>query len=243
MTSPAAPALTVPPPTRSSARARAAAFGALILGGALAIVSAAQPWWRAVGQDVSVRFSGTEVTGGLSQALAVVALAGTLLILVLQPRGRRVAGVLLVMVGVALAVVGALRQRPSDEAVRTQVREVTLLDQFALSGTAWPWVYASAGGVVVLGAVLVVTTVHRWPRRADRFARTEGMARPVTVDDDAMEVWKAMDAGLDPTVNDDQAAGTPADPDVHRGRARDRIDRELTDQDRAEPEQSSRLAE
>ena len=51
------------------------------------------------------------------------------------------------------SLLGALRVRPSADAVRTQVREVSLADQFALTGTAWPWVYAAAGVLVLAGAV------------------------------------------------------------------------------------------
>lgn len=200
-------------PTRPT-RPRTASYALLLAGGGLAVVAAAQSWWRAVGSDpsgsgggsaVSVAFSGVEATGGLSQALAVVALAGTLLILVLRVRGRRVVGALLAVVGASIAVVGVLRQEPSADAVRTQVREVSLVDQFALTPTAWPWIFAAAGGLVMIGALLTVVTAGQWPSRADRFQRTEA-ARPVAANDEAADVWKAMDAGLDPTL---------ADPDVH----------------------------
>ena len=87
-------------------RSRALAFGCLLLGGGLALVGSAQPWWRAVGEGVVVKFSGTQATGGLSQALAIVALAGTLLMLALRTRGRRVIGALLLLVGAGIAVVG-----------------------------------------------------------------------------------------------------------------------------------------
>ncbi len=43
----------------------------------------------------TVAFSGSDVTGGLSQALAVVVLAGVLLTLVLAATGRRVVAILL----------------------------------------------------------------------------------------------------------------------------------------------------
>ena len=94
------------PASSSGRRSRALAFGCLLLGGGLALVGSAQPWWRAVGEGVVVKFSGTQATGGLSQALAIVALAGTLLMLALRTRGRRVIGALLLLVGAGIAVVG-----------------------------------------------------------------------------------------------------------------------------------------
>ncbi|HEX3206571.1 MAG TPA: Trp biosynthesis-associated membrane protein, partial [Propionibacteriaceae bacterium] len=144
-------------------RSRALAFGCLLLGGGLALVGSAQPWWRAVGEGVAVKFSGTQATGGLSQALAIVALAGTLLMLALRTRGRRVIGALLLLVGAGIAVVGGLRLQPSADAVRSQVREVSLADAFQVSATAWPWVFALSGVLVVAGAVLTMTTAGTWP--------------------------------------------------------------------------------
>lgn len=197
-------------------RARLVSFSTLLVGGGLAVVAAAQPWWRAVGEGVSTAFSGTEVTAGLSQALAVVVLAGTLLMLVLRARGRRVVAVLLTLVGAGIVVVGALRQEPSADAVRSQVREVSLADQFALQATAWAWVYAAAGLLVAAGAVLTAVTARSWPTRADRFSRVDLPVRPVSASDDPMDVWKALDAGLDPTAE--------ADPDVRKASPADTME-------------------
>jgi uncharacterized membrane protein (TIGR02234 family) len=168
-------------------------------------VASAQAWWRATGAQVSVRFTGSESTAGLSQALPVVVIVGTVLLLVLGVRGRRVVAVLLALLAAGVIVVGASRSRPSADAVRTQVREVTLADQFALVGTAWPWLYAAAGAVVLTGAVLIIATARRWTPTRDRFQRADAVSpADVVVDlesDDPAAVWKAMDAGLDPTLD------------------------------------------
>ena len=55
-------------------RSRTLAFSCLLIGGALALIGSGQPWWRASGEGVVLRFSGPQATGGLSQALAIVAL-------------------------------------------------------------------------------------------------------------------------------------------------------------------------
>lgn len=214
-------------------RSRAAAYAALVAGGGLGLVASAQPWWRAVGEDVSVGFTGSEATAGLSQALVVVALSGSLLTLALKVRGRRVVGGVLALAGAAAVTVGALRFRPSDETVLSQVREATLADQFALTGTAWPWVYAVAGVLLLAGGVLITATAARWPARPDRFTRSEG--RYVDVEAEPAEVWKAMDAGLDPTEDELQPGGgagaeqavaaAPAEhPDVRKAEVRDTMD-------------------
>ena len=194
-------------------RSRASALGLLLTGGALALVASAQPWWRAIGEGVSVGFKGSEATGGLSQALAVVVLPGTLLILALRARGRRIVGGLLIAAGAGMVALGVLRVRPSADAVRTQVREVSLVDQFALTGTAWPWVYAAAGLLVLTGAVSVIINAPRWRASAARFERGSNAARPSVATDPA-DVWRALDAGEDPTI---EAVGEAADdPDVQK---------------------------
>jgi uncharacterized membrane protein (TIGR02234 family) len=189
-------------------RNRAAAFGCLIIGGALGLVASAQPWWRAVGEGVDVRLSGTQATGGLSQVLAIVALAGTLLLLALQTRGRRVVGALLVLVGGGLAVVGVLQLQPNAEAVRSQVRAVSLTDAFQMSATVWPWIFVFAGLLVVTGAAWTMITADTWPSGSERFRAGQTKSEIATRDDPA-ELWKAMDAGVDPTA--DVSAGNPRD--------------------------------
>jgi uncharacterized membrane protein (TIGR02234 family) len=193
-------------------KSRTLAFGCLIIGGALGLVGSAQPWWRADSQGVVVKFSGTQATAGLSQALAIVALAGTLLLLVLRTRGRRAVSALLFLVGAAIAIVGGFRLQPSAEAVRSQVREVSLTDAFHLAATVWPWVFALSGVLVAGGAVLTIITAAAWPSASDRFQA--GVAKPKgSASDDPAQLWKAMDAGVDPTTDASDTAKVPH-PDV-----------------------------
>jgi uncharacterized membrane protein (TIGR02234 family) len=179
-------------------RSRALAFGCLIIGGALAMVGTSQPWWRAAGEGVVVRFSGTEATGGLSQALAIVALAGTLLMLALRTRGRRVIGALLLLVGVTIAAVGGFRRQPSADTIRTEVREVRLADAFQVDATVWPLVFAVSGVLVAVGAALTMVTAGTWPSGSNRFQAGPNNAE-VSSSDDPAELWRAMDAGVDLT--------------------------------------------
>ena len=60
-------------------------------------------------------FSGSDATGGLSQALAAVTLAGVLLVLVLRRRGRRVLAVVLAATGVGMIATGALQTTPTPK--------------------------------------------------------------------------------------------------------------------------------
>jgi hypothetical protein len=207
------------------ARVRGRALVPGLLGGVLALVTGAQPWWRASGEGVAVSFSGTETTAGLAQALGVVALVGWLLVLVLRTRGRQVLAALLVLTAVGIVLVGVVRPQPSAEAVRTQVREVSLADQFALGSTGWSYGYAATGLLVLAGAVLVLLTAPRWPQRTDRFSRAVPVA--TLASDDPAAVWRAQDAGLDPTVGSGPGPGpdpgsvTGVAPDVHQGPIRE----------------------
>lgn len=203
---------------------RSLAFGILLAGAALALVAGSQPWSRATSGPVSVAFSGNQVTGGLTQTLALTVLAGTLLMLVLRVRGRRTVGALLGLVGVGPVLVAVFEREPSPTLVREQVLNLSLLDSVVLRSTVWPWAYAAAGALMLAGGVLTVLRSGRWPARTDRFRRD---AAPAAVRlDDPAGMWQAMDAGLDPTTAPAESAepeGTPADrsaaadPDVRKG--------------------------
>lgn len=194
-----------------ASRLRSRALLPGLLGAVLALVSGAQAWWRATGEGVAVAFTGTESTAGLSQALGVVALAGLLLVLVLRTRGRRVVGVLLTLAGLGIVGVGALRQRPSATTVRNQVREVSLADSFELAASVWPYAYAGTGLLVLVCGLTTLLTAARWPARVDRFSRSAERAVGTTADDDPAEVWRAQDAGLDPTTGPDVRIPGPQD--------------------------------
>jgi len=181
-------------------RSRTSALGGLLIGAALSFLAGAQPWWRARGEGLDVAFSGTTSTGGVSQALALVTAAGTILLLTLGPRGRRIVAVILIAAGLAIAVLGVLRKQPTAQAVQDQVRTVSLIDQFSLSATIWPAVYAATGILIAVAAAITALWSGRWPRRAERF-RPGSKRITSPVDDQSAEVWAALDAGLDPTAD------------------------------------------
>ena len=110
-------------------------------------------------------------------------------------------------------VLGLTRSRPASGTVRSRVLEVSLADQFALVGTAWPYVYAAAGLLVLGAAVVMALTAARWPSRAARYERpgttvpgapasagaaAEAAGPPGT--DDPAALWRLLDAGVDPTA-------------------------------------------
>jgi uncharacterized membrane protein (TIGR02234 family) len=201
-------------------KSKGLAFGCLLAGGALALIASAQPWWRALGDGAAMKVTGSQATGGLSQALAIVALAATLLMLALQSRGRRVVAALLLLVGVGTALTGGFWLQPHPDAVRGQFGHGGIFDNLGLTATAWPWLYALAGLVIAAGAVLTMLFSASWPNGSDRFEKGPGK---VQASDDPAELWKAMDAGVDPTT-DDRNTLTVADPEVRNREPGDTMD-------------------
>ena len=149
-------------------RSRALAFGCLLIGGALALVGSAQPWWRATGagcrprvqRDTGHRW--TEPSARHRRAGWDFVDAGTA-----HPRTPCI-GTLLLLVGLGLAVVGGFGLQPSADAVGSEVRAVSLADTFQLRATVWPWVFAVSGVLVTIGAVLTIITAGTWPARSER---------------------------------------------------------------------------
>jgi uncharacterized membrane protein (TIGR02234 family) len=205
--------------TNGRVRSRALAFGCLLVGGALALLASAQPWWRGPGEAAAVKFTGNQVTGGLSQALAIAALVGTLLMLGLRSRGRRVVGGVLLLVGVGVAVAAGSWMQPRADAIRSHV---STLDTFDLAATVWPWICVLAGTLIVAGAVMTMITAANWPAAAERFQAGSNKAQLDPTDDPA-ELWKAMDAGVDPTANDRDTLTVP-DPEMRDRRSGDTMD-------------------
>jgi hypothetical protein len=144
---------------------RSLPLGSLLVGSLLVLAVA----WTTIGGSQD-----------LARALALVALAGTGLILVLRVRGRRVVGLLLSVLGLAMVLAGPM-----------------------LSGLTTPWRvgYSIGGALVVFGGLLTMINSARWPAAADRFGRN-GTHHSAATGNPA-DLWQALDAGLDPTADPD----------------------------------------
>jgi drug/metabolite transporter (DMT)-like permease len=142
------------------------------------------------GSLLAVGVAWTNPSGGhdLARALSLVALAGAGLILVLRVPGRWAVGLLLGMLGLAMALLGALR---SGNAV------------------VWQLGYALGGVLITAGGLLTMIAGARWPAAADRFERRQSATLAGT--DNPADLWQAMDAGLDPTADPDVRKGDSGD--------------------------------
>lgn len=186
---------------------RTVGFGLLVLGAIAVIASAALPWYTV---DTRTRFSGTAITGGVAQALGVAVLAGSLLMLTLRTTGRRIVAVVVGLIAVP-AVIFLPWQQPDSDEVFAELHKHSLADSYQLHATGGHIAYLLSWLAVLAGAVLVLLYAHRWPQRAGRFERPAGantgtdtgshtgMPTGPDGEPDAGAIWKAIDAGQDPT--------------------------------------------
>ncbi|QGN32376.1 Trp biosynthesis-associated membrane protein [Microlunatus sp. Gsoil 973] len=176
-------------------------FALLVLGAIAVIAFAAVPWYTV---DARTRFSGTAVTGGVAQVLGVAVLAGSLLMITLRTTGRRVVAAVVAIIGV-LAVIFLPWQQPDSDEVFAELRKHSLADSYQLRFTGGSIGYLVSWLAVLAGCVVVGRYAHRWPQRASRFERnagpttTAGLPAGPDGEPDTGAIWKAIDAGEDPT--------------------------------------------
>ncbi|MEU6392609.1 TIGR02234 family membrane protein [Streptomyces sp. NPDC046939] len=180
-------------------------FGAA--GAAVALLASRQEWCSGVaavaGGKLPLTARGSDVTG-VPAALAIVGLAALVAVFAVRKAGRVLVAVLLALSGagaVAAAVLGADDSAALDEkAAEASGGTTTGID--ALSHTAWPYVAAGGGALLLIAGILAVVYGAAWPSMGGRYER-DGSPRPrkrKAVDPDRPEeLWKALDRGEDPT--------------------------------------------
>lgn len=180
------------------------------LGAAVALLATRQQWARGTttvaGGAFPLTASGSDVTG-VPAALAVVGLAALVAVFAVRRAGRLAVAAVLALSGagtVTAALLGASdRAALNEQAARASGDTSATVD--ALSHTAWPYV-AAAGGVLLLVAGLLALRYGRlWPAMSGRYERAGAQPRPhrrqaAEADPDRPEdLWKALDRGEDPT--------------------------------------------
>ncbi len=194
---------------------RAAVALLILLGAALVAFAATRIWWTASYPDTPVGPYRTSATGSDTVPelipVALVAIAGWGAALATRGVWRRIVGALVAAAGalVLVRVVVQWGSPPLEVLGRTPFVSGVPVDPMR---HPWPMVLAAAGGLlVVLGGILLITGSVRAQALSGRYDRTPpahppitttadvgssgGVARPVGEDD----LWKALDAGLDPT--------------------------------------------
>ncbi|MFE0473106.1 TIGR02234 family membrane protein [Streptomyces sp. NPDC058947] len=178
------------------------------LGAAVALLATRQQWSEGTATVAGGAFpltaSGSDVTG-VPAALAVVGLAALVAVFAVRRAGRVVVAALLALSGagtVAAALSGASDSSALDEKA-AQASGDTSASVAALSHTAWPYVAAFGGVLLLLAGLLALRYGRLWPAMSGRYERG-GTPRPrrrapAADPDRPEELWKALDRGEDPT--------------------------------------------
>jgi len=195
-----------PPRRRSAGRGTAALL--ILVGAALIAFAATRAWWTASYQDTPVGPYRTSATGSDTVPelipVALVAIAGWGAALATRGVWRRIIGGLVAVVGALVLVRVAVQwgSPPLDTLGRTPFVIGVPVDPVR---QPWPMVLAAIGGLLVLlGGILLIAGSGRARALSGRYDRSpvagpaagpSAADRPVAED----ELWKALDAGLDPT--------------------------------------------
>jgi uncharacterized membrane protein (TIGR02234 family) len=173
----------------------------------VALLSTRQSWSAGTvavaGGDYSLTAKGSDVTG-VPAALAIVGLAALVAVFAVRSTGRLLVSLLLALSGagtIAAALVGASDSSALDEKA-AQAAGDTSATATALTHSAWPYVAAAGGALLLLAGLLALRYGRLWPAMSGRYER-DGTPRPrrtKPVDPDRPEdLWKALDRGEDPT--------------------------------------------
>ncbi|MGW0915087.1 TIGR02234 family membrane protein [Streptomyces sp. NPDC002784] len=201
------PRSEAPGPARAGRLSLAGALLAGALGAAVVLLSTRQRWSEGTatvaGGDFPLTASGSDVTG-VPASLAIVGLAALVAVFAVRRLGRVFVAGLLALSGagtIAASLIGAGDSSALDEQA-AQATGDTAATVAALSHTAWPYVAAVGGALLLTAGLLALRYAPLWPAMSSRYERS-GAPRPrkaPTVDPDRPEdLWKALDRGEDPT--------------------------------------------
>ncbi|SDE97838.1 trp region conserved hypothetical membrane protein [Blastococcus fimeti] len=183
-----------------------------VLAGALALSAGGQAWAavtaerRAPLPPVSADLSGADAAP-LVPAAGLVLLAAAVALLAVRGAGRVAVGLLAAVAGGALAwsgiraLTGGLDDAGGD---LPGLSGATVSSTTADVSTTWPLLVVLAGLVAAATGAFTVLRGRGWPAMGRRYERTDGApaaapARPRTDEDRAVDAWKALDRGEDPT--------------------------------------------
>ncbi|MDN3020893.1 TIGR02234 family membrane protein [Streptomyces sp. S.PB5] len=178
------------------------------LGAAVALLSTRQQWSSGTATVAGGAFpltaKGSDVTG-VPAALAIVGLAALVAVFAVRRAGRFAVAGLLALSGagiIAAAMLGASDSSALDEQAAKASGDASATVA-ALSHTAWPYVAAVGGALILLAGLLALRYGRSWPAMSGRYERNgapRASRRAKAVDPERPEeMWKALDRGEDPT--------------------------------------------
>jgi uncharacterized membrane protein (TIGR02234 family) len=196
------------PVSASARREPAAAVVGAVLAGGLALSTGGQTWATAtLPRPAPLPPSTEELTGSalapLVPAAGLLLLAAAVAVLAVRGGGRVVVGLLVALAG---GVLGWSGLRPfageAGSAVAGAVGAGTAGDLTVEVHPAWPVLAIVAGVLAVAAGLLTVLRGRGWPgmgRRYERPAAAPAGSRPRIDEDRALDAWRALDRGEDPT--------------------------------------------
>lgn len=185
----------------SRLRTRGGVLSLGVLGAAVTLLTMSLTWAQ-LGSSPSPN-AGVVLTGREAApaafALALAALAGLAVLLLVAETGRRVVGALLVLLGLGIAVSCARAALDLSERVIAGADGSVLVvnepaQQLITTAPFWAWLSVFGGSLVVGAGILAVLGGPGWPQPSSRYSAA-GLAAPT-------DPWRALDEGVDPTVDD-----------------------------------------
>jgi uncharacterized membrane protein (TIGR02234 family) len=183
--------------TQPGRRGLGIAVTGCVLGGAVALFAVGRVWLhytvpRNGLADLRATATG-HATAGAAGTLALVVLAGVVVLPATRGLGRRVAGVLVALAGLGIGYVAVLTIAFTTDQLDAPDAS-TYTDGRA---TAWPWIALVAGVVAIATGVFAALASGGWPAMGRRY-EPAGAAkqRPAT----ETSIWDRLDEGDDPTV-------------------------------------------
>jgi uncharacterized membrane protein (TIGR02234 family) len=196
-----------------------AAVAALAVAGGLALSAGGQTWATAtVTRDaplppVTEELAGSDLAA-LVPACGLLLLAAAVAVIAVRGRARQLVGLLAAAGGATLLWSGLRRlvttpglpDLPDGTAAGATAAEVS-------RSAAWPLLTALAGVLALAAGALVVLRGRAWSGLGRRYERAPaaGPGTPVAADrspeDRALDVWRALDRGEDPTAGDEPPGG------------------------------------
>lgn len=203
------PRSEAPGSARAGRKSLAVALLCGAVGAAVALLATRQRWSEGTatvaGGPFPLTAKGSDVTG-VPASLAIVGLAALVAVFAVRRAGRFMVAGLLALSGagtVAAALLGASDSTALDEQAARASGDTSATVQ-ALTHTAWPYVAAVGGALLLLAGLLALRYGRLWPGMSGRYERN-GTPRPRRKAETAgdpdrpEELWKALDRGEDPT--------------------------------------------
>ncbi len=168
-----------------------------VLSGAVALFAVGRVWLhyhvpRSGLADLPSTATGHAVAGAAA-TLALVVLAGVVVLPATRGLGRRIAGAVIALAGLGIGYLAVL-----TIAVTTDQLDVPAASTYTDGrATAWPWITLLAGVVAFGTGVFATVASGGWPAMGRRYESTGSAQRgPVT----ETSMWDRLDEGDDPTA-------------------------------------------